>query len=769
MNNVSMVEDSSLTDFLSNVFHPSQAAQSQQQPRTEVAWNGNFSNRDLMDFSQDLSMDFHDLDTVLSGNWDPWLDPSLMNNAVTDKPSTHATSDQSMQSIDESINLGSAAYSRSAWRWVPNREKAKDNDSALASILIDGHNSGQVMQPRQQILPQGLDLQDRDRMVALLLASCDKVNFQRIVALFPDVRVLNIFLNDFFLNVEHSIDSWIHIPTFRPSETMPELLTLMTAHGAILSKSSHAQRLGYALHDKSRLALLELFERDNTLTRSLQALQAYAIRLDIGTWSGNKRTMEMAESAVLPLVTMIRRSGGFRRSRGVAPGPSADDSPTALGQKWRKWVEAESFKRLAYHVFIYCVQVSISFQTPPVLSYAEVSLELPAPQSLWRARSAQEWRDQYFALGFGHGQPVPSFVSSMCDAQIMGSVRHKIDLELTLYLVLLSHWCLAWEFTQLSSANKAQASADRQWAGTLLASSKGQELRRLLDSFYVAIEDWNVFVPKEVHMMSQLLRMNLCVAFEDLQILAGKEGEDEARRILPSLKQWYRSPECREALWHAGQVLRAARRPAGRSPNASRYAPPDTPWLRDFNAVALYHAGLAFWVYGLLSRAITLDVESQSASNSAAAQHHQLPPNSNTTPAIDYDGNLIRLDGDDEELSAIDRHRFIGLNQGRAVISATSPFLRGGNSSMISPAMARTEVTRSSRGPHSEPVIEQPDTVPLDNPKRIMEVVIHALTPASLPPEASGSKFTPAGPQRPAMVENLIQLMRDLGEAASSV
>ncbi|CAK4034861.1 Early growth response 1 [Lecanosticta acicola] len=758
-----MIEDPSLTDFLSNVFHPTQAAQAQHHPRTDVTWNGNFSNRDLMDFSQDLSMDFHDLDTVLSGNWDPWLDPSLAGNMPMDKPRNPTTSEHSIQSIDESINLGSAAYKRSAFRWIPNHEKGKDNDQTLASILIDGQGAENLYRPGQEILAQPLSLQDRDKMVALLLASCDKVNYQRIVALFPGVKVLDIFLNDHLLNMEHSIDSWFHVPTFRPAEVIPELLTLMVAHGAVLSKSSHAQRLGYALHDKSRVALWELMERDNSYTRSLQALQAYAIRLDLGTWSGNKRTMVMAESAVLPLVTMIRRSGGFRRSRGAAPGPTAEDAPASLEQKWRTWVEAESFKRLAYHVFIYCVQVSISFQTPPVLSYAEVSLELPAPQALWRAKTAQEWREQYFALGLG--QPSPSFVSSMCDASIMGVVRHQIDLELTLYLVLLSHWCLAWEFTQLSSANKAQASADMQWAGTLLASSKCQELRRLLDSFYVAIEDWNVFVPKEVHMMSQLLRMNLCVAFGDLQILAGKEGEEEARRVLPSLKQWYRSPECREALWHAGQVLRAARRPAGRSPNASRFAPPDTPWLRDFNAIALYHAGLAFWVYGLLSRAIARDIEAgQDASVQSA---RQLPPQL-TTPAVDYEGNLIRLDGDDEELSAIDRHRFIGLNKGRAVISAKSPFLRGPN--VVNPGMARMEVTRSSRGPGAEPVFEHPETVPLDHPRQVMEVVIHALAPASQPPESSNRSATPAtGPQRPAMVENLIQLMRDLGEAASSV
>lgn len=50
--------------------------------------------------------------------------------------------------------------------------------------------------------------------------------------------------------MEHSIDGWFHIPTFAASETSPELLTMMIAGGATLSRSSHAQKFGYALQEK---------------------------------------------------------------------------------------------------------------------------------------------------------------------------------------------------------------------------------------------------------------------------------------------------------------------------------------------------------------------------------------------------------------------------------------------------------------------------------------------------------------------------------------
>lgn len=466
--------------------------------------------------------------------------------------------------------------------------------------------------------------------------------------------------------------------------------------------------------------------------------------------------MEIAESWASPLITMLRRSGAFRRSRGEPVKPSSHDSPAALEEKWRAWVSGEASKRLAYHIFLHCVQVSAAFQTPPLVSYAEITLDLPAPQSVWRATTSIEWRDRYFAHRLG-GPQLPSFVSSMNEAQTMGQVRDQIDLELTLYLVLLSHWCLAREYTQLSSANKAQISG--QWVGTLLASSKRQEIQNLLDSFYVAIVDWGVFVPKEVHMTSQLLRMNLCVAFEDLQLLAGKEGEDEARRVFPALKQWYRSPECRQAMWHAGQILLAARRPAGRSPNASRAATPDTPWLRDFHAVALYHAGLAFWVYGLLTKALYLEHQ-----RGETGHPLELP--------VDYQGEILHVDGDEsDEVTSRARDHFIRHNKGRAVISSLSPFGRGSAANAIGAiGNFRPEGEGSNNGRSPQQFV-----VPLDEPKRVMEVMVDALATVSQPPDSaanatrsSGGGNVP-GPQRPAMVENLIQLMRDLGAAASAV
>ncbi len=51
-----------------------------------------------------------------------------------------------------------------------------------------------------------------------------------------------------------------------------------------------------------RLTLAQI-EKDNRYIRDLTTLQAFALQLQIGLWSGDKRKMELAESFAQPLIT----------------------------------------------------------------------------------------------------------------------------------------------------------------------------------------------------------------------------------------------------------------------------------------------------------------------------------------------------------------------------------------------------------------------------------------------------------------------------------
>lgn len=75
--------------------------------------------------------------------------------------------------------------------------------------------------------------------------------------------------------------------------------------------------------------------------------QTYALHIEIGIWSGNRRKTEIAESFSQPLITMLRRGLRFRRSVYQTIIPLAEDTNEVLERKWHAWIEQESFKRYA--------------------------------------------------------------------------------------------------------------------------------------------------------------------------------------------------------------------------------------------------------------------------------------------------------------------------------------------------------------------------------------------------------------------------------------
>ena len=108
---------------------------------------------------------------------------------------------------------------------------------------------------------------------------------------------------------------------------------------------------------------------------------------------------------------------------------------------------------------------------------------------------------------------------------------------------------------------------------------------RLL-SLETAVDDMDNLPPNAV-LFSEFAMMHLHVNFPSVQRFAGQFGESEARREYPILRNWSLTKEARLCVWHAGQVLRSARMVLPFQ-------------LRGFDSLAIYHAMLVMWVFGLL-------------------------------------------------------------------------------------------------------------------------------------------------------------------------
>jgi hypothetical protein len=258
-------------------------------------------------------------------------------------------------------------------------------------------------------------------------------------------------------------------------------------------------------------------------------------------------------------------------------------------------------------------------------------------------------------------------------------------------IILYGMWSLLWEYRQFAAIMRAQTVSGRS-NGRLIVGSLHQELTQLMTHFEVSVNEWSGSLQPEAILLHELFMMNLYVSLEDVQQFAGKEGAEQARKAYPVLREWAGSRDARHAVWHAGQVLRAA---AQHHPKT----------LRDFSAVAVYHASLAFWAYGVISRASLRaeDVGKMSTSTS----------------------ETVWLDGEDGPSV----QRFISL--GRGV-----------------PAIRRHTIVPDGN-----------TATPLCDSRAVMEVITRLL----------GKNGGSNDRAFPPLVSNLSQLMSDLGSAAAAI
>ena len=534
--------------------------------------------RELFDFGVNGNMELNDLDLSFLDTYNN-ANPFDLKPPAIGLPTTGSDIPQNFTSPPAPPLDTAALPNASVWRFRP---LAKDSGSAeqvnlsLPTPTSLGVHQRVTCEPIAQIA--------RDKILAMILSTCKPNSIPRAVACFPSVSLLDSLFQFSLTSPGSHAKHWIHAPTLLAGQTRPEVLAAIIAAGAVLTPDVAIRKVGYAIQEAIRTAVQVQVEEDNSLMRDLQIMQASLLQLKIGLWSGDSRKMELAEGFQAVLVTMARRAGLFRRGTYEHIVPLPEDQGEILHDKWRRWVKQESRKRFALHLFRHDLEASVSLLSSPLISYAELYLPLPESEQLWHASSAERWKDTYMKVRAGpRYDRQPSLVDCIQDLDIIATQDLCVDQRQASMAVLGAAWRMIWEYRQLDSSMK---DVTNQWSnGNLLMSSRHTELTKLLQCFRISsVED------AKVTLILELLLMHLHMSLDDVQLFAGVEGEEEARRVYPTLVQWTRTSTARQALWHAGQVVRAARnlRPG---------------LICDFAAIAVYQASLAFWSYGIITRA----------------------------------------------------------------------------------------------------------------------------------------------------------------------
>ncbi|EPS27220.1 hypothetical protein PDE_02163 [Penicillium oxalicum 114-2] len=507
-----------------------------------------------------------------------------MYNSRSFLPGAPEPDTQERFDADSGIGIGAEAYHRSSLsQWKPAHDDHAFNDHENLSVPqnIDSPEANATF--NRQVLCDRLSTSSRDLIFGLVLETSREANLSRIMKSFPSTELLDGLIQQYFEYQTHSVASFIHTPTFHPNSEHASILAAVAAAAAVRSPVPTLRKLGYALMEIVRFYLSVKFENDNSTTRDLRASQIYALNLDIGMWSGNRRKTEIAESFLQPLVTMLRRALRFRRSLYPNIFPCEEDTGAELERKWRTWIEQESFKRLVHHLFLHDAQSSLTLNINPLISFADLELPLPAARALWEAKTATEWRDLFRAMT---PERIPSLADLLRDMSRLTQFQDRIDAPLSALALLHGLSALINEYHRV----KFIATNNSKHWHALVTNSRQQELDQALQHFRMVCSELKIQSRPAISLICEVVSMLLHMSLEELQLFAGKEDKHEARRVYHSALEWIASPDSRRAVWHAGQTLRAARHMA---PGL----------LTGFMATSVYYAGLALWSYAVVSRA----------------------------------------------------------------------------------------------------------------------------------------------------------------------
>ncbi|KAK6698100.1 hypothetical protein SNK03_010881 [Fusarium graminearum] len=473
------------------------------------------------------------------------------------------------------------AFQNSHWKFRPNAKDhagAEEHNLSLPATdsAYPSPESGVALDLNTRVTCAKLEGPARDRILMMVVSSCRSDHLSKAVASFPSAELLDTLLQFYLTSSVTHATSFIHAASFNPNEKRPELVAAMAACGAVLTSDPALTKLGYAIQECLRVAVAKHWERDNTLVRDLQLTQAFLIILEMGIWSGLPRKVEIAESFFNPVLTMMRRDGKFKRSA------YSDHKVTsrASRQDWLEWIEHESFKRLALRMLSHDANSSTALMVGPLVSYAEVLLPLPGNAELWTASSPEQWS----SLMVSRVDSEPLYVADVIDdPDVLNNYAGSVDAYAAILAVLSCTWTMCWEYLQIASL---QRSKPRRW-NTLVTEMRKDELLKLLGHLKLSLSA-DAAADPEIKMRLELALLHLQMPFEDIQIFAGMEGTERARAVYPMVRDWAKSEAARHTIYHAAQIVQIAKD----SPRGSMRGP---------MAIILYHASLAFWVYGLLS------------------------------------------------------------------------------------------------------------------------------------------------------------------------
>ena len=245
--------------------------------------------------------------------------------------------------------------------------------------------------------------------------------------------------------------------------------------------------------------------------------------------------------------------------------------------------------RCVFRAVVDDIQCSVGYMRSPCFYTTEITFVPPAARSLWDAPDPEAWRTLYFSKHEVRVSSRPILQDVIQDPWILQRFTQEYDCELSLFAALHCLWPQLAAFLDSKSLHQGNKSSQRSGQNVMWLEAQRQTLYKRLVDMRDTMKTMEI-LNAEAHMVCELFMMTLFVSPGDIQKLAGQFGVKESRLTLPNFQAWSNSDEPRYAMWHAGQILKAA-----------EFLKPTQ--LRGFYAVAVYQSCLTMALPFLLDTA----------------------------------------------------------------------------------------------------------------------------------------------------------------------
>ena len=194
-----------------------------------------------------------------------------------------------------------------------------------------------------------------------------------------------------------------------------------------------------------------------------------------------------------------------------------------------------------------------------------------------------------------------------------------------------------------------------------------EELQNLLVRWYILRK--RILGPSNVSevavactLMYHLISMELHICFDDVQLLAGKDGLEGGKLIISPFQRWAKSSSCLKAIAHAGQVIKVLQ-------------------CKDYDIlrplwwpVAVYRAALVLWSYAVALSLAAIDDTGKDESPSSGT--HFMSVNNKAEEVGPY-GKVVQL-GEGVPCLSASQGALVPLHQISDILSISLEILEDG-------------------------------------------------------------------------------------------